>query len=74
NCDRPYHFYQFANFGQDFPAVLVPSKKQLENYLTFDKFLESLKSTLEDLVAHEGLVLRKALELKSIDTTRKPDA
>lgn len=50
SCDRPYHFYSFAHYGQEELTLNVPQIKTIErDYLSFPQLLEALTAMVEEL-------------------------
>ena len=40
NCDTPYHFYQFAYYGQEHAKLNVPAIRTIErDFLSFDQLI-----------------------------------
>jgi len=68
SCDEPYHFYQFAHYGQEQITLNVPSLRTVErDYLSFAQLMHSLP-----IMVNEMRELNVQKELK--DDSPKPTA
>ena len=59
SCDKPYHFYRFAYYGQDDTGVNVPSLRTVQRgYLSFPELLTAISDMvveIQELMQKENL-------------------